>query len=163
MIFRKSRPTGNDNMPAERQATVIARDTTLEGVIESDGAVQIDGHFRGTVHARSCVVGETGFLEGTIVADDVSIHGRVTGPIRSAQVHLLRGAQVHGDVHNQSLVIDDGAQLNGAVWQSEDPLGAGKDHRSLVEPPGAMLFGDTLWTDRGQDNYRPLTAVKPRR
>ena len=163
MIFRKPRPTGNDNLPVERSPTIIARDTSLEGVIESDGDVEIQGHFRGTVHARSCHVGDSGFVEGTIVADDVGVRGRVMGPIRSVQVHLMRGAQVNGDVHNTSLIIDDGAQLNGAVWQSDDPLGTGKDNRALTEPPGASLFGDTLWPDRGQDNYRPLTAVKPRR
>jgi len=91
------------------------------------------------------------------------VRGRVMGPIRSVLVHLMRGAQVNGDVHNTSLIIDDGAQLNGAVWQSDDPLGTGKDSRALMEPPGASLFGDTLWPDRGQDNHRPLTAVKPRR
>ncbi|RPH68181.1 MAG: polymer-forming cytoskeletal protein, partial [Hyphomicrobiales bacterium] len=90
MIFRKPRPTGNDNLPVERSPTIIARDTSLEGVIESDGAVEIQGHFRGTVHARSCHVGDSGFVEGTIVADDVGVRGRVMGPIRSVQVHLMR-------------------------------------------------------------------------
>ncbi len=163
MFFRKSRPTGNDNTPDESQLTVIARDTLFEGAIESDGDVRIDGHFRGTVTARSCVVGDNGLAEGGISADEVLVAGRVNGPIRGHHVRLQAGAQVQGDVHNQSLSMESGAQLNGAVWQTDDPLGQRPGQRSLSEPPAAAaLFGE-FWPDRSQDNDRPLTAVRPRR
>jgi cytoskeletal protein CcmA (bactofilin family) len=167
MIFRKARPPGNDNLPdlqVEQLTTLIARDTSLEGVLESDGLIEIDGHFRGTLNARSCVIGEAGFVEGSVVAEDITVRGRVAGPLRGLRVRLLSGSEVHGDVHNQSLTMEGGAQLNGAVWQAEDPLAAQQPpQRQSFEPPGAALFGDKLWADRGEDTYRPLAAVKPRR
>jgi cytoskeletal protein CcmA (bactofilin family) len=46
----------------------------------------------------------------------------VTGTIRARQVYLCATSKVNGDVFNEALAIETGAQLNGAVRREKDPL-----------------------------------------
>lgn len=166
MFFRKKTEADYDIPQHSAASTVIGRDSSIEGVVDSDGEVQIEGRVRGSVRAAICIVGVDGLVEGDIAAEEVRVAGRVAGPIRGRHVHLLRGAQVDGDVVNQTLAVDGGAELNGAVWRSDDPLGANKAApRPLLTSaaPEGNLFSTPLWPKRDNDDVRPLQAVRPKR
>lgn len=163
MFFRK-RSRADSEANSERPVpTVIGRDSALEGTIESNGEVRIDGTVKGAIRAVLCVVGPEGLVEGGIHGEEVRIAGRVTGPIRARHVHLLRGAQVDGDIVNQTLSVDGGAEINGAVWRSDDPLGNPTPAELPSPSASSALFGETLWPRRDNDDARPLLAVRPRR
>ena len=164
MFFRKQKAVGNDNEPRETAPTVIGRDTTFNGTIESDGEVHVDGTVRGSVSARVCHVGATGQIEGDVLADDVYVRGRVSGPIRGHHVHLQSGARVDGDIVNQTIMIDNGAQLNGAVWRSDNPLGQEQTApgQPTLSTAASPLFASSLW-NRENDDFRPLQAIRPKR
>ncbi len=165
MFFRKKTEADYDVPQLAAAPTVIGRDTTVEGAVDSDGEVQVEGRVRGSVRASVCIVGVDGLVEGDIIADEVRVSGRVAGPIRGRHVHLLRGAQVDGDVVNQTLAMDGGAELNGAVWRSDDPLGANKQPSkpALTSTAPGSLFAAPLWPKRDNDDIRPLQAVRPKR
>ena len=106
--------------------SVLTADVVMEGNLLTNGDLQLEGTLHGSVQARRIVIDATGEINchgGYVVAEEVIIHGRVIGPICGVRVHLAPGAQVEGDVLNQSIVVEDGAFIDGQIRHSEDPLG----------------------------------------
>lgn len=158
MFFRKQKSAGNDNRAAPSEPTYIAVDCSLDGNIETAGELHIEGMVRGTVRAGTCIIAAGGTVEGEVIAKDVIVRGRVAGPLRATHVHLQSGAVVEGDISSDTIAIDTGARLSGAVWQAnrEEPLNTS----SYGEAPA--LFSSSLWPERQDDAFRPLKAVRPR-
>lgn len=161
MFFRKQKAVGSNNRAAQ-QPTHIGPDSTVDGNLLSEGDVRIEGTVRGAVRARCCIIAESGVVEGEVNADEVIVHGRVTGPLIARHVHLQPGARVEGDVTSETIAIETGARLSGAVWQGEPRDAAGPRPLEQVydEPPA--LFSNAMWNDRQDDEFRPLKAVRPR-
>lgn len=161
MFFRKQKTVGNDNRPQRSELTFIGTDCIIDGSIETVGELRIEGTVRGTVRAGTCVIAASGRVEGEVIADDVIVHGRVIGPLQASHVHLQSGAVVEGDISSDTIAIDTGARLSGAVWHAgqpeQPPASAGFSHG---EP--AALFSEALWQERQDDDYRPLRTVRPR-
>ena len=103
--------------------SMVAQDVTIEGNITTTGELHIDGTVYGTVRARSCVIDLNGFVHGEITADEVYIRGRVIGPIRGTHVNLYAGAQVEGDILNETISIENGANIYGMISRAEAPQG----------------------------------------
>jgi cytoskeletal protein CcmA (bactofilin family) len=163
MFFRKQKTVGNDNQAPLTPPTLIGSDSRLDGMIETEGEIHIDGIVRGVVKAGTCIVGKDGEVEGEIVADDIVVHGRVIGPLRGNHVHLQAGASVDGDITCDTIAIDNGARLSGAVWQGSEEAEARHAPASGPRRDGSSsLFGETLWSNRPDDDFRPLKAIRPR-
>ncbi|HEY3949370.1 polymer-forming cytoskeletal protein [Phenylobacterium sp.] len=93
--------------------SLIAENVRVEGDLASDGDVQLDGALRGDLKVNHLSVGETGQVEGSIVAESVEIRGRVTGAISARSVRLLATARVDGDIIHDQLAIEAGAHFAG--------------------------------------------------
>jgi cytoskeletal protein CcmA (bactofilin family) len=167
MFFRRARVSSNDNHAAPEpivHETRIGRDTTIEGNLNSDGHVIVEGRVLGVLRVQRCTVEFDAHVEGQIIADEVFVRGRVTGPIRGYHVHLMPDAEVDGDVVSETLAMDSGARLTGSVWRSEDPL----DEGLSVKPKAAQAESTEnsreveLWANRRLESYRPIATVRPR-
>src|SRR5579871_5159808 len=66
---------------AQKLASLIASDMTLEGSITGGGEVQIDGTIKGDVRVEKVTVGDGGTVEGGIYAESVEVRGKVSGSI----------------------------------------------------------------------------------
>lgn len=93
--------------------SILSSDLKFTGDIASDGEVQIDGDTIGDIKCRKLVIGGSGFVQGSIVAEEVVINGRVEGEIRAASVKLAETARVSGDILHESLQITFGAHVEG--------------------------------------------------
>ena len=163
MFFRKSKLTSNDNVPAPASPSYVGRNTVFDGTITSDGEVHIDGLVRGTVMAKICIIDSNGTVEGLVEAEEIEVRGRVVGPLRGHHVHLQEGAHVEGDIVSETIAVDNGAHLQGAVWQSSDPLGktSAPDASHSRRDPSNLLT-NPLWNRIEDDGFRPLKAIRPR-
>lgn len=168
MLFKRARPDLNDNSPVPAlenpSMSVIGADTDVEGNLNSDGEVRIEGRLRGEVRARRCIVEADGTVEGQVIADEIVVRGRVEGPLKGYLVHLENGAQVRGDVVNERIVIDSGAELTGSVWRSDDPLSEEqRPARPATRRSEAEKFAaESLWAEANGGDFRPLMAIRPR-
>ncbi len=90
---------------------------TIRGELEFATAFRVDGRIEGTVRSKAeLVVGEGGVVEGEIEVARCLVGGEVRGAIRaSEQVLLHASAKVWAEIHTPSLVMEDGAFLEGAV------------------------------------------------
>ncbi|PJE75727.1 hypothetical protein COV04_03100 [Candidatus Uhrbacteria bacterium CG10_big_fil_rev_8_21_14_0_10_48_11] len=96
-------------------ATVIAEGVLVEGNFKGEGPMVIDGTVKGTVStSQSVEVGKSASIEANIKADSVVVGGFVKGNIvAKSRLELLAGSRVEGDIATSTLVVAEGATLNG--------------------------------------------------
>jgi cytoskeletal protein CcmA (bactofilin family) len=104
-----------DEVAAAEPQTVIGKGAALDGKLTSDGAVRVEGHFRGRIETRGAVVVSAGAkLEADIVAASVVVFGELSGNVvASGHVELHPPARVKGSLETPALVIDKGANFDG--------------------------------------------------
>jgi len=98
-----------------RVDTLIGKDTTLRGTVESEGSIRVDGRFEGDITtAGDLFVGEGGFVQGTIVAKNITVAGHLQGKVEArGRLELLPTANVQGEIKMTLLVVEEGAYLQG--------------------------------------------------
>ncbi|MEM7619924.1 MAG: polymer-forming cytoskeletal protein [Pseudomonadota bacterium] len=102
-------------------STIISSDLTIIGNVVSKGQVTLDGTIQGDMHCASLVVGENGEIDGGIIANEVVVHGRVTGAIRGDRVMLQKTAHVEGDIFHQEIGIEMGTVFDGTLKRTDKP------------------------------------------
>jgi cytoskeletal protein CcmA (bactofilin family) len=96
--------------------TVLGKGILLEAArMSGQESVRIDGDFKGEIDIdASLVLGDTSHVVGDIRARYIVVAGQVHGNITCDTVlHFASSAQVFGDVVTQSLIMDEGSQVNG--------------------------------------------------
>ncbi len=93
--------------------TIIARDLKIEGQINSTGLVEIEGIIRGTINGNSIIIREEGSVEGTIIAESLSLRGTFNGNIKAKNINIASKANVTGEIEYESLSVEDGACIDG--------------------------------------------------
>ena len=121
-----SRPEGDGSSMIGDAATVI-------GDLISQGEIVVQGTVEGTIRGRRVTVGESGFVEGSIFAESVCIHGSVRGPVIATSVAVTKTARVIGSITHNELSIEPGAYLEGRRPWRPRPLEDRKSARARSE------------------------------
>src|SRR3990167_2273413 len=118
-------PSSNPADPTRRAtpkvASLLSADLTIEGSIEGEGELQLDGILRGDIRVARLSVGETGHVEGAVQADLVEVRGRIVGSITAKQVRLYGTAYVDGDITHEQLSMESGAYFQGRSLKFRRP------------------------------------------
>jgi cytoskeletal protein CcmA (bactofilin family) len=95
----------------------IDQGSSFEGKLKFKDTVRIDGQFAGEITSENTlVVGETGLIEADIHSQTVIVSGTINGNLWAAKrVVLHKTGSVEGDVETPSLVMEEGAVLNGKL------------------------------------------------
>lgn len=107
------------------EPSIISEDLNITGDVISKSEIQVDGAIKGDIHCASLVVGETAVISGSIVADEVTVRGKVNGSIRGVRVSLQSASHVTGDIFHNTLAIEMGAFFEGKSRRSGNPLEPG--------------------------------------
>jgi len=93
----------------------LGRGAKIVGTISFDGPAQIEGEVEGEITSTDTLtVGKTATLKASIKGATVIVHGQVTGNIEaSSRLELVAPSRVDGDVITTTLVVQEGAVLNG--------------------------------------------------
>ena len=102
--------------------SIIGEDLTITGNVSSKGEIQVDGQIQGDVQCGSLLLGDKATVNGSVIAEDVVVRGKVMGSIRGLRVTLQAQSHVEGDIYHQSLAIEQGAYFEGKSRRSDDPL-----------------------------------------
>jgi cytoskeletal protein CcmA (bactofilin family) len=122
-IFTPSHPRdehGNELRRRKSDQTpfsIIAKDMSIIGDLETEGVVRIEGRIRGTVRAASQVlVGQGAQLEGDLHTREAVIGGEVLGSIHAVErVELQATASVTGNIHTPRIAVMEGGKVSGEV------------------------------------------------
>ena len=95
----------------------IDQGSDFEGKLSFRDTVRIDGRFQGEITSENTlIVGESGEIDAKIRSQIVAISGSVEGDIVAAEkVVLHKTARVNGNIETPSLVMEEGAVLNGVI------------------------------------------------
>jgi cytoskeletal protein CcmA (bactofilin family) len=93
----------------------LGEGTSFIGSLQFDGAVRLDGRFEGDVAGSDLlIIGQAASVRAEIQVGTLVVGGRVEGTIVARKrVELLPTARVSGTIKTPSLVVSDGAVLNG--------------------------------------------------
>ncbi len=105
----------NSNRSSNTISNRINHGTVIEGTVDSDSDLRIEGIIRGTLKAQSKVaVGPTGLIEGDIHCKVADIEGRIIGDIEVSEILILKStAIVEGNIHTAKIIIENGARFDG--------------------------------------------------
>ena len=105
--------------PLDKNATpsIIGADVTIQGSVISQGLIQLDGKVEGEININSLTIGEQGWVDGNIDAQEVTVKGKVTGTIKAIKVTLEATAQIQGDINHKTISIECGAQIDATIKQ----------------------------------------------
>jgi cytoskeletal protein CcmA (bactofilin family) len=109
----------------------IGSGMSIVGNIECNGPAQVFGQIKGELRASDLLIGDGAQIEGSVIAQDVTVCGRVKGTIRAVRVKLQDGGAVEGDIFHRSLSIDENSLFEGSSRRVENP----------TEPPSVDAKG----------------------
>ncbi|MBC17834.1 conserved protein of unknown function [Pseudodesulfovibrio profundus] len=91
--------------------------TNYEGRLHFQGAVRIDGNFRGEVESDgTLVVGQEASVEGQVNVGQLVLSGKIQGEVAAKnKVVLHKTANLQGNIRTPVLVVEEGAVLEGQL------------------------------------------------
>ena len=102
------------------ETTVISANSKLEGRIETEGNLIIDGSVTGTITCGSLEIMEDGNLDANVEAEAVNVAGNFAGEmICRGRLTFFRTGKVKGDISYRTLSIEAGGLLDGNVSKSK--------------------------------------------
>jgi len=108
-----TRKTGRDSY--------IGSGMSIVGKIECNGPAQVFGRIEGELRASDLLVGDSATIDGSVIAQNVTVCGRIKGTIRAVRVKLQNGGAVEGDIFHRSLSIDEDSHFEGSSRRVENP------------------------------------------
>jgi cytoskeletal protein CcmA (bactofilin family) len=111
--------------------TLIGAKTRINGDVEFNGGLHLDGFINGNVKGESGAgtflsVSEQGCIEGSVAAPNVVLNGIVKGDIEASdRVELGSKARVLGNVQYTVIETAVGAQINGKLIHRANPPAGG--------------------------------------
>lgn len=104
------------NKLRDSERSLISETVSIEGTINSSGAIDIAGLVKGPVYSKEIIVRETGSITGSIEADRVEIHGHMDGKVTGADVVIGATGTVKGDIEfGNNLKTENGADIDGYI------------------------------------------------
>jgi cytoskeletal protein CcmA (bactofilin family) len=112
-----------DQMPF----SIVAKDMTIVGNLETEGVVRIEGRVKGTVRAGAQVlIGQGAQLEGDLHTKEAVVGGDVIGSIHATErVELQPTASVTGNITTPRIAVLEGGKVSGEVRIEDQPDGIG--------------------------------------
>lgn len=109
--------------------TIIGKGTHLEGKIEVNGGIRIDGEVKGKITCSDTLtVGSDGIVEADLEAKHIIIEGKVNGNIfTSEKLELQSTSVVIGEFTTKRLMVEEGALFHGKCNMREEKEHPGKE------------------------------------
>ncbi len=139
MFGREKRP-----IPLDRIEVTLGPTTSINGDLECDGIVRIEGVYQGSIKTVSnVIISESARVDAHIEAQNVSVSGQVKGSIvAQGRLEILSTGRVWADATVTSFLLDDGGKLHGGLKM----FGTGPAPESF-EVPSQMLAADEVGQD----------------
>ena len=100
----------------DSERSLISETVSIEGTINSSGAIDVAGLIKGPVFSKEIIIRETGSITGTIEGDHVEIHGHLDGKVSGQNVVIGSTGTVKGDIEfGNNLKTENGADIDGYI------------------------------------------------
>ncbi len=104
------------NKLIDSERSLISETVSIEGTINSSGAIDVAGLVKGPVYSKEIIIRETGSITGSIEGDRVEIHGHLDGKVSGQDVVIGSTGTVKGDIEfGNNLKTENGADIDGYI------------------------------------------------
>ena len=100
------------NKLTDTERSLISETVSIEGTINSSGAIDVAGLIKGPVYSKEIIIRETGSITGSIEGDHIEIHGSVSGGIQvNGKATIKKSATVVGTLRYEVISVEEGASV----------------------------------------------------
>ncbi len=125
-------------------STFIGPDVSIEGVIEFEGTIRLDGHIKGKIYTSSgtVIVGEKAVLDADVIVDVAIIMGEVNGTVDARErIEVYPPGRVLGNIQAPVISIESGVVFNGSCLMTARTISATKVTDTTVKTAIEMSKG----------------------
>lgn len=114
-MLKKSNRKDNNRAVYSGVVTTIAAGTTVNGDVESESDMRIDGNVIGNIICKSKIVlGENAIVQGDIQSANADIFGTINGNAKVSDLLCLKSkSTINGNLTTGKLLIEPNAVFNG--------------------------------------------------
>ena len=136
----------------DSERSLISETVSIEGTINSSGAIDVAGLIKGPVYSKELIIRDTGSITGTIEADIVEIHGHLDGKVSGQNIVIGSTGTVKGDIEfGNNLKTENGADIDGYIK---------KTNKSKSTLTGDFLFKKKDKKENSDQDDRPEVVNK---
>ena len=140
------------NKLTDSERSLISETVSIEGTINSSGAIDVAGLIKGPVYSKEIIIRETGSITGSIEGDHVEIHGHLDGKVAGQDVVIGSTGTVKGDLEfGNILKTENGADIDGYIK---------KTNKSKTTLTGDFLFKKKDKKETPETEDRPEVVNK---
>lgn len=135
-MFVKKNANSRGTGIAAGTVTTIALGTTLNGDVECDSDMRIDGNIIGNVMCKGKVVlGPSAIVQGDMTTVNADVFGTVNGNLKTDDLTCLKAAStVNGNINTGRLQIEANAVFNGQCKMTSGDTDYGSRSSKKAEP-----------------------------
>ena len=140
------------NKLTDSERSLISETVSIEGTINSSGAIDVAGLVKGPVYSKEIIIRETGSITGSIEGDHVEIHGHLDGKVSGQDIVIGSTGTVKGDIEfGNNLRTENGADIDGYIK---------KTNKSKSTLTGDFLFKKKDKKETSDTEERPEVVNK---
>jgi len=115
--------------PREAVTTFIGADAVVEGTVEFEGTIRIDGAVRGRIISKTgtLIIGENARIEAEILVNRAVIMGLLEGTVQASErIEAYPPSRINGNIQAPAISIESGVVFNGLcrmAGENVTPLG----------------------------------------
>jgi len=112
---------------ARSGVAAIGRSIRINGDLEGEEDLRIDGEVNGTVRLKknAVIIGSDGKIRADVYAKSVAVEGAVEGDLFGAeQVSIRKSATVKGNITAPRVSLEDGAHFKGSIEMDPEAVKA---------------------------------------
>tara|TARA_Y100001958_G_C21073220_1_gene432008 strand:- start:111 stop:575 length:465 start_codon:yes stop_codon:yes gene_type:complete len=136
----------------DSERSLISETVSIEGTINSSGAIDVAGLIKGPVYSKEIIIRETGSITGSIEGDHIEIHGHLDGKVSGQDIVIGSSGTVKGDIEfGNNLRTENGADIDGYIK---------KTNKTKSTLTGDFLFKKKDKKDNQETEERPEVINK---
>ncbi len=130
----KKSSTSTSNSSSGLNINSLGAGTRMEGTINSDADIRIDGELIGTLHCKGkVIIGPKGFVDGNIECTTALVEGHFKGVLKTTDLlNITESAVIDGEVTTGKLAVHPGARFNVHCSTGNTPTGKSKSASDKV-------------------------------
>lgn len=106
---------GMTSEAAGAEVNLIGKGTVVNGEINAESSIRIDGKLKGKLKCKSTVtIGQSGEIDGDMEANNANVSGKIKGSVIVKQKLVLESTSaLIGELKASKLIVDEGAVFDG--------------------------------------------------
>jgi cytoskeletal protein CcmA (bactofilin family) len=116
---------------------ILGKNVIVEGHIRSQEDLIIEGEVEGTIDMieHRLTIAANGQVRANVKVREIEVLGSIEGKIEAAgKVYIRKSAQLIGDIHSASIIVEDGGYIKGSIELSRQPA----DRQQVRTPPSSL-------------------------